>query len=1791
MKTQHPQPHDGQLSRHGGAALIIVIAMTGMLAFLGFFFFSYVAAERNSAAWFTIAPNREVVESDYFDFALQQLLIGPPDELRYSALYGRQWSLLPNALGRFGPDLKPDDLHPFSGRGINVIYNQNPMNGMPVAAGAGRVNFNFDYSGSGLPFDADDDGDVLDLTSGGDGDPGDIIMNFSPGANPVLNGGRLIPYTPLGQVNHPNYVPYFEPDAGYTYPDINSMFLGYFSLIDIDPSPAGVNLRRVWIPSFHRPQYLPRNEGVSGSLTDIYSDATFANQVLRPHRSHRVLLRRFDSGSGSTVFDSRNRYVDAGGFDATFTGTTGPSTGFPFPNFSSGEYHAGVWTHGEGGHTGINYDVDADGLDINGNEAILMDLDHGVEIMADGTRRIPIYAITIVDGDGLVNLNTAGNLYGERESFTHTRTEPSHTNDDPFGDDFFVSKSNLGLSPGEINPARAFYRPLPTETATTTLPPLSLNYDEMFGLNSSGGGDRQVTQLDMANMELARVLLGVADKDLSTTDDRIAGRWGDVDLLEPAMIGDGAPAPGLPRIAWSTPHFPLPGIAALDDDNDWLAGGGGKVRFANTEHEDPVFGPLGITVPSVVHPIDEIGAGVTHQKIGSNLYDYSFHTRRPFPSEIFLPSTGGVFSDITNSTPSEYGQFRMARQPFADTGNPMSSTHNPSKWPSYSGTWELQVTDRSDGNADGEHQSEFELQIAKTGVYPWSHTYLDYSADLTDASTYVGALQPKRDPSSGEENLFLVDEPGELVVEPAFRNLEADGVFPIAESQFLHFSDGDWATVSSNFSSRLQNLAKFNLDRDGDPYDLAGTSYPDDHLLRSQFTTESWDRWEFAFSPAIGAVLDPSLPEYNTTRGWEFSPVNNDNTRLAFPPEFGDGSDTRTLRFNEYDPFRPEVRQWLTIELDRDEEYGNFPLPQRRLNINRLLDKDKNGDFRFRHLTPHPVFVAGDSDDDDVLDNVYGSGGSVVRAYSPGKEPVSFDSMRNDKFVQEWWARYDRQRMARDIYVLLYTLGGAEGNAATGEPGSGASDDPYPVDNTTTDLNDNGIHDNIEAMAQFAVNVVDALDRDSVITEFVYDTDLSDGWEIDGEKDSSGNFTDSSGETRSVFGVEAQQLTFSETYWVNIEAEPSDRPKTRWDDLQAIQFLFMELRNAAPFDVSTRNNTWRIRRIVGDDDGDPDVSENDDKIITFRRDFPNDREDDVRPGANFWVQLHSGSGTHDAHLYFDTNNDSTITADEVICPSFEEGTLDHKNYLDLNDSDPSHSGRFDGDPADFFAGIPVDEFEIVLERRAHPGIENAFGTGVIDDINPWVRVDYMQVIRDGDVDLLEDTTGDVIPTAFEDHASIERSQPLRRWPRGSANTNTHPTVTAPYRRHSIGPDTPVDNASLTPYVEKNSNCLEVDGVPTFTLWQPHFDRDFTSAFELLSVPIVGPDELTEKIAEGGRMSGLNTAFTKFAVPDPGTGSDSDTKRVDDNRWHRILGLLEVPTGAQQTVVNSLVNLRTPGKINLNTVRHPGVLAALIDDDFHLQGFRTPAQVIADNDAAKAAYPYLQLREPSGREPSRHWYDQFIFSRDRWDPYTTVPLPGIPGSRPFRPLTFTNVDDTPENRDAFASVEHTILRSLPVYPGGPVSENTGNQGVPGLSDGGGWGTRTVSETDIDQGLEEAVARRRLFEARTSQDQGGGHTSGSPVDAVDFHTRHRLLNKISNNSTVRSNVFYCWIHVQFHEAAEDQYGNVQVGGQLTGSGNEPQRAFFVLDRSKMEEAWDPRTQQFDWRKFVTFSRVLD
>jgi hypothetical protein len=255
----------------------------------------------------------------------------------------------------------------------------------------------------------------------------------------------------------------------------------------------------------------------------------------------------------------------------------------------------------------------------------------------------------------------------------------------------------------------------------------------------------------------------------------------------------------------------------------------------------------------------------------------------------------------------------------------------------------------------------------------------------------------------------------------------------------------------------------------------------------------------------------------------------------------------------------------------------------------------------------------------------------MVSADLPRYEPAANPTDRLPTYPprtigeREFWARRDRQQMARDIYVLLYTLGGARKSTANNISDYRRANDPNLAEDAAPIApNDPSdplyfstaqplyTHRQLRRMAQFAVNVVDALDTDNIVTKFEYDKNLgpspsgsTGGWELDDNPYTSSddvNTTVGADATENmlypedtdgrgvVYGVEAQQLALSEILAIRSEAitPAGDSPATPYTDDQPRDFLFVELQNMLPMELdlatarsgssNPERGVWRIVR-------------------------------------------------------------------------------------------------------------------------------------------------------------------------------------------------------------------------------------------------------------------------------------------------------------------------------------------------------------------------------------------------------------------------------------------------------------------------------------------------------------------------------------------------------------------------------------------------------------------------------------
>ena len=449
----------------------------------------------------------------------------------------------------------------------------------------------------------------------------------------------------------------------------------------------------------------------------------------------------------------------------------------------------------------------------------------------------------------------------------------------------------------------------------------------------------------------------------------------------------------------------------------------------------------------------------------------------------------------------------------------------------------------------------------------------------------------------------------------------------------------------------------------------------------------------------------------------------------------------------------------------------------------------------------------------------------------------------------------------------------------------------------------------------------------------------------------------------------------------------------------------------------------------------------------------------------------------------------------------------------------------------------------------------------------------------------------------------------------------NPGIQSQERREPLDGNNIADcSASGGPSVHKNTiGQNNSNSPPTFNLFHAHFDRDFASIVELFQIPLRGANGLTRSIVNARRPASLapttlpgmdlgqlgnggngNPGLATFGaavlletedvnhdgalapsddtngngIQDAGEtdsngitgfdfGEDLNKNGVLDSHpyhFHRLLSLVEVPTRTHRQLGDPLKVDRIPGKINLNNVRDPRVLGALIDDR---QVIGQPEHGTVDINSNGQIDTGLadQTGDQTPGMPLRDWWYQFLIARDGQAlldpslPYNAatnprlppVPLSGI--SRPFRDLGL--LKSSVQNQSV---IEDTILRKQSSDVG-PISPNS-------------------------------PSGRGLFDLATETE----FTAPLIANQIDPYIRQRLLSKVIGNTTTRSNVFIVFATIGMFECYENAgTGTVRIGGALKDLPPAPAtpiqyRAAFIIDRSQAMEAYDKGTGGFDWKKLM-------
>ena len=1864
MKTQktHYQP----ACDRAGSTLIIVIALLGLLSFVGVVFFTFAAQEKASAEYFSEAQKFEIpAETDnVLPFGLRQLIVGPNAEETDSILFSptQRFSMISNAFG--------SDLSPFNGgAGVRIEYDGSLV---PQHSGTFTTPAN--------------QGTVLDFLEVVDSP---MAWGLDQLSDP--NGARTQLANLFDIRGTQGIVP--APDVDYTAPDINSMFLAYRGTALRINQDGSQELVPVTIPTFFRPSMVRVDDPLApftptnpNWATDDPTNQTFAQRSFRPHPSH--IVRNLTTG------DADFRYF-ADGADATAAGlVSGPFLFLPENSTNTNNDNAvqgelGIWTGSF--PTVMELDVDNDRFaEVDGTtsqEGIWLDLGYPVqEITVGGVVRkyTVLHSFTVYDLDSLINVNIHGNLAGLPRDGTmlDDGTMPGVVTNNVLRQSS-VSQSNLALSPAEINPTYVLRR---LDQAITNMPTaVSDHFGEHYGRTGTS-----LTAVEQANMELIWLLTGRAEFSATGIDDIIPGRWGDIQALLQALTA--APVDG----GGSLSRYPRPGRS---DQLDQIVSVDGGVRFGGDLTTEGTRG------------FDDNGDRFEGEAL------IPAGIRRPFGRPIDFAGTGRYTQQQLSGFDVATGQATGA------AGNPLArltnSTSSPAAWPSFDGYSVVR---------------EPSLMPGDSNVFNFAPRYL---------------FGPDQMPGGGDDlisNPFfdpLFEDPMETAVDIDNPRRPSDNIFSAEEMFRLHLNGADY--VQADDLSRLSDLAPWAFDEASNRREMVTTvsntlrhiPFPHPFGIDGRPGIGGLDDdgdgqideldEVFASTVTNADPTDDELESDSRWRAWEWSADQDQDRNLEFPPRFGPVlpySVTRSASsFPQTiaDPFRSAFRRMITVEAGEPTQiFGHLAA-----SVNQLVDVPLQFDqgtntssipvegtiqflryiqqvgLTFRTLTEHAL---ADEDNAATEGNIITLDHSTDEGENDDGDDVYFDASAvpfppTNVREREFWARRDRQQLARDFYVLLYTLGGAELDGNGFPLDYTGINDPNAVDAASGRLYS---HAQLRQMAQMAVNMVDALDPDDVITKFEYDKNLGDGWNLDDDAFSDDGYTviaegasefanvtengryreDSGSPTFDrgvVYGVEAQQLTFNEVFAVRTPELMADHPATFHDDTNGpSDVLHFELQNVLPtpvnlgeFSNTAQQGIWRVIRR----DREPDAGAPNEEPIRDPNDFEraivvlsNAKTDSVVPGGDRLIiatagPMYQGPGGVDmpiSDFYIDVDNtmNYTVAEDfERISPDIDNAnssvttttgltrtvaasspliavdidtqvdTESGTHFAITDDSSPTElaKGAFledvdsVGDPlvetyggnrafnrrlppglsTNRFASTGDLGFELILQRRANPNLP-----ALDADENPWIEVDRV-VVEFEEMPLDEPTTpvtvGE-IQTRLTNLGSNERQQPLV-----SLESKFSTAAQPDFRHNTIGQ---ANESLATPW----------------NLHQNHPDRDFASIGDLFSIPIIGPELLTQRLiwsrrgpedqghtfARDGVINGLEvmpdltaaeslqlvddetnlvpptadvlipelltTADSKFLRPNFPDGQTNGNS-FRDNRWYRALTFWEVPSRVNRMLGDPRFETRVPGKLNPNTIRHKEVFAGLLDDATIADPRDDPSLINSPPVAALNSFPdgpfMSSVVDPGDR------YAQFLLSRDGQIPTldpeqtgaasnVTMVVPGLPFQAnmpgPFRPLT-SDRNLNPNGN----GISHTLLRA---------AHGISNQTAVALPN---------------------RAERQWLEigndATHNATAANGMTVGTTATSAE---RLQLLSKIMNHTTTTSNTFIVFATAGFFECVEDPTtGLVRIGGEFDlnddgvvgETGGDRQRAAYIIDRTEALNAFDPGTGDFDFTRLIKAEISLD
>ena len=684
--------------------------------------------------------------------------------------------------------------------------------------------------------------------------------------------------------------------------------------------------------------------------------------------------------------------------------------------------------------------------------------------------------------------------------------------------------------------------------------------------------------------------------------------------------------------------------------------------------------------------------------------------------------------------------------------------------------------------------------------------------DGATAPSLYGAAAGRGD-ALADLNRLEIDDPGETIRDfDLAQSQREDVIYGPAETARLHMTDADYRIARTE--SRLLKLAPVSFSK-----------APGHERIRRRFTTASWDVATAAgpHEPPVPGLRSPGAAEREWERTGSSDPTNTNVRR--FPPAFGG-----TLG-DANDPFRAEVRALLeqrtrnaevNVPADPDAELDAKRVLRRltrKLSFNAVVERVTNpadplfdatvgtnglGEIRLRDLTPHPRNLTADR----VLAPIghpaaatYATGGGTVPRFGVGDEALRTAAKANPGYglltwdfdvaaitgaggnplaAQEWHARRDRQNLARDLYVLLYTVGGV------GTDSSGAAKQ-YNTTNEPDAMGNRPLYteDQLREMAQLAVNVVDAMDPDPVRTLFVYDKNLHNGYTVDddGYVDPPGDADNARG---LVAGVEKQQLAIAEVLanvaWAEVKPAGGGRDPdlvehtlTEWKDTgdadgSPHDFLFVELAYTGP------------------------------GVLNFARNPATSTDTVSNPGENFRIVVRDPRDKRQFRPAPAAEQSQTAVQARAIIPRAGKVsaarpyyTIANANagYADFTDPDNTARSRMRVNfrqKKDSVGGVETDQWYTLAPQPFAPHARQVDPTEVLRNLNPGNDAQILDTLAPA-------PDGAGVPTTFR--SQVVNRETLQAQAPGGIDPDPNDLL----RFTATGNDRKFDNAGQIPVVE------------------------------------------------------------------------------------------------------------------------------------------------------------------------------------------------------------------------------------------------------------------------------------------------------------------------------------------------------------------------------------------------------